>query len=298
MYPGRRLCYRPFAIKIPGGSLGHMRAGIAISVIVHAAIVLWLVLAPGSKPFDPAYADAVVVDLLPSKDDPTDREPPKPDESKPDAPTLDLPKLGLSKPDLPKPDLAKQALPKPEPPKPASAKPDSKPPIKPEPPKPVAETKQLPKEQAGASLDETAETAARLAWMLEGPPILPVDLAARPTKSNLPAELVAEIKGRVSKCLEQPPDVRPLDASGRSSLVVLHVELTRDGALSAEPELMQAPATEDGPPRVQRAKRALRQCQPYGFLPADKYADWRALELSFTDEGLAGVTAYKRSAAR
>jgi hypothetical protein len=284
----------PFAaIRMPGGVWGNMRASIAISVLVHAALVLWLVLAPGSKPFDPAYANAVIVDLLPLKDNPADREPPQPDVPKPDSAKPDLPTL-----DLPKPDLAKQAPPKPIAPKPEPAKPDaaqsnSKPAIKPEPPKPVADTKQPPKDQTGVGPDQAAETAARLAWMLEGPPSLPIDLAAPPTKSNLPAEWVAAIKERVSKCF-----VRPLEASGRPDLVVLRVVLTRAGAFGAEPDLQQAPASEVGPPLVESAKRALRQCQPYDVLPADKYASWRALELSFTGEGLVGATAYKSSAAR
>jgi len=32
--------------------------------------------------------------------------------------------------------------------------------------------------------------------------------------------------------------------------------------------------------------RALRQCQPYGFLPAAKYKEWKVLDLSFSPTGL------------
>ena len=31
--------------------------------------------------------------------------------------------------------------------------------------------------------------------------------------------------------------------------------------------------------------RALQQCQPYDSLPADKYQDWKVLELSFSANG-------------
>jgi hypothetical protein len=31
--------------------------------------------------------------------------------------------------------------------------------------------------------------------------------------------------------------------------------------------------------------RALRQCQPYGFLPAAKYDEWKVLDLAFSPSG-------------
>jgi hypothetical protein len=61
--------------------------------------------------------------------------------------------------------------------------------------------------------------------------------------------------------------------------------LNPDGTLGAEPALIRAPASLSGPPLVESAKWALRQCQPYDFLPADQYQDWRILELSFSVYG-------------
>jgi hypothetical protein len=34
--------------------------------------------------------------------------------------------------------------------------------------------------------------------------------------------------------------------------------------------------------------KALRECQPYAFLPAAKYQEWKLLDLSFSPLGLAG----------
>jgi hypothetical protein len=39
---------------------------------------------------------------------------------------------------------------------------------------------------------------------------------------------------------------------------------------------------------LQTATRALKECQPYGFLPADKYREWRLLDLSFSARDMAG----------
>jgi hypothetical protein len=55
-----------------------MRTCLVISVFIHAAIMLWLALAPGARTFGPANAEPILVDLLPPQD-----LPPKPESSKP-----------------------------------------------------------------------------------------------------------------------------------------------------------------------------------------------------------------------
>jgi len=69
-------------------------------------------------------------------------------------------------------------------------------------------------------------------------------------------------------------------------MVVLRVSLNPNGAFSAEPTLLAASASENGPVLMQTAARALRECQPYGFLPTAKYKEWKLLDLSFTPAGL------------
>src|ERR1700674_1795906 len=124
-----------------------MRVGLIISVIVHAAILLWVTLAPGAKPFDPARADPILVALLSPK------EVPPPAEPKPPNPAP--PKSELLESDLPKPEPLKSA------------------PLKPEPPKPVLEADPKPKPDpettAAASAEDQSANAARLAWMLNLP---------------------------------------------------------------------------------------------------------------------------------
>jgi hypothetical protein len=38
--------------------------------------------------------------------------------------------------------------------------------------------------------------------------------------------------------------------------------------------------------------RALRRCQPFGFLPAAKYKEWKRLDLSFSPTGLSAIPTF------
>ncbi len=70
--------------------------------------------------------------------------------------------------------------------------------------------------------------------------------------------------------------------------VVVRVSLRRDGSLAADPLLIEASASREGPLLLQTAVSALKDCQPFGFLPADKYREWRLLDLSFSPRDMAG----------
>src|SRR5262249_24890852 len=81
----------------------------------------------------------------------------------------------------------------------------------------------------------------------------------------------------------------PAGMAGAGKLrAMVRIALTPTGALAREPLLIRASASAQGPRLVQTATRALQQCQPFSFLPADKYDDWKLLDLSFSPRGLAG----------
>ena len=40
---------------------------------------------------------------------------------------------------------------------------------------------------------------------------------------------------------------------------------------------------------MQSAIERLQACQPYAMLPADRYGEWKVLDLSFTPQDFAGV---------
>ncbi len=101
------------------------------------------------------------------------------------------------------------------------------------------------------------------------------------SKANLTSDEIAKLKARLSVCWIPPVGIT--SAQGLNLLV--RIELNPDGSLSAKPELQRVPASLSGPALVESAMRALQQCQPYSFLPASKYEQWRILDLSFSPQG-------------
>jgi hypothetical protein len=95
---------------------------------------------------------------------------------------------------------------------------------------------------------------------------------------------IAAFRAHLDKCW------KPSDAVARAPNLkaVLRIALTPEGAMAAEPILVGASASAQGPALVDAARRALAACQPFGFLPADKYSEWKILELNFTPRGLGG----------
>ena len=101
--------------------------------------------------------------------------------------------------------------------------------------------------------------------------------------ANISGEDRAAFKAHLRKCWKLPDGLSP----SPNTRVVLRVYLKRDGALASEPVLIEASASRDGPAVLQAAKSALAACQPYA-LPAEKYREWRILDLTFTPKDMAG----------
>jgi hypothetical protein len=244
-----------------------MRTCIGISVVIHAVVMLWLVLAPGVRTLGPANAEAIMVDIIPPQEAPAPTAP-QPDAKSAD-PKSEPAKSEAPKSEEPKPELVRTASRKPEAIKPDPLKPD---PIKPRP----------------SSTEEQAATAARLAWLLNLPTETEASLGGPPSesKSNLSSEEIADFKTQVGKCWVVPAGVPRTPGFD----VLIRIALKPDGKLGAKPELVRAPASEAGPPLVDSAKRALQKCQPYTTLPAERYQDWKILELTFTAQGPAGLS--------
>lgn len=79
----------------------------------------------------------------------------------------------------------------------------------------------------------------------------------------------------------------PVDAPDPDKLAVsVRIQLNRDGTLAAAPRLMDRTRIQlSGDPYLrlagERAVRAVQQCAPYSFLPADKYSVWREITMNF-----------------
>jgi hypothetical protein len=247
-----------------------MRTCIGISVVIHAVVMLWLVFAPGVRTLGPANAEAIMVDLVPPQEAPAAAPTqPQSEDAKSADPKSEQAKSEDPKSEERKPELPRTATRKPDPTKPDPTKPD---PTKPRP----------------SNAEEQAATAARLAWLLNLPTETEASLAAPPSegKSNLSSDEIADFKTQVSKCWVVPAGV----PSTPGFDVLIRIALKPDGTLGTKPELVRAPASAAGPPLVDSAKRALQKCQPYATLPADRYPDWKILELTFTAQGPAGLS--------
>ncbi len=241
-----------------------MRSGVLISAVSHIALVA-LALFGTPKLFDNPELAAIEVDLV--RPDEVERPKEKPPEDKP----ADWNPLSQQSP--PQPETAPQAQPK-------------------SPPPPQA-NQQAAFGPQGASPAPSPQ-AQTSPWIFD-PVNIPalLDLPNSPDKgfdseatttANLPANDKAAFKAHLKKCWTLPGGMSP----AQTTRVVLRIYLRRDGRLAGEPVLIEASASREGPLLMQAAIQTLKDCQPYGFLPADKYREWRVLDLSFSPREMAG----------
>jgi len=107
----------------------------------------------------------------------------------------------------------------------------------------------------------------------------PADAAAR-----LAPEEIEAFQARLQQCWHPPAGM----AGATKLRAMVRIALTPAGALAREPLLIRASASAQGPRLVQTATRALQECQPFTFLPAEKYQEWKLLDLTFSPQGLEG----------
>lgn len=242
-----------------------MRSGVLISAVSHIALVA-LALFGTPKLFDNPQLAAIEVDLVRPDEVERPKEKEKPPEDKP----ADWNPLPQQSP--PQPEKAPQAQPNPQ-------------------PTPPQANQQAALGPQGAPPQPQAPTSPWIFDPVNIPALL--DLPNAPDKgfdseatttANLPAADKAAFRAHLKKCWTLPAGM----SAAQSTRVVLRIYLRRDGHLAAEPVLIEASASRDGPLLMQAAIRTLKDCQPYGFLPADKYREWRVLDLSFSPREMAG----------
>jgi hypothetical protein len=130
--------------------------------------------------------------------------------------------------------------------------------------------------------------------MLGLPPALPVAPSKDKSDDNFDApamkaaeitsNIVTEFRRHLKTCSKLPGSIAPSD----KIRITLRAFMTPEGKLAAEPILIEASASEKGPTLMQSAISALEACQPYAMLPADRYREWKVLDLSFTPQDFDG----------
>lgn len=91
---------------------------------------------------------------------------------------------------------------------------------------------------------------------------------------------IAAFHRHLKTCLKLPADVSRND----DAMVKLRARLSPDGRLVAEPTVIEVRRPAKAALLLQAAKQGLEACQPYSMLPADKYNEWRVLDLPFTPQ--------------
>ena len=102
--------------------------------------------------------------------------------------------------------------------------------------------------------------------------------------ADIASNLVAEFRRHLRTCSKLPRSIAPSDRLK----IKLRVLMSPDGRLAAEPVLIEASASAKGPALMQGAIGALQACQPYAMMPADRYGEWKVLDLSFTPLDFSG----------
>jgi hypothetical protein len=267
--------------------------GIAASAIAHLSVLTLLLLFTEVHPFGSVTAEPITVDLVsPAEIAPNKEEPPKPAPPKPEpSDAFDL----SSKPPAPTPAVS-------APPAPAVAQQTAAPAQKQAasaPPRPAIQRAAVQPQPPAASpvpafVPPEPDVTVKYGVLLGLPPDLPQGLpqdspgdgfdAPASQTADVASSLIAEFRRHLRTCSNLPDSIEPSDPIK----IKLRVFMTTDGKLATDPILIEASASAKGPILMQSAIGALEACQPYAMLPADRYGEWKVLDLSFTPRDFAG----------
>lgn len=181
-------------------------------------------------------------------------------------------------PDVPAPEAPK---PKPKPPEP---KPDPKPVKKPE--KPKSDGLDLDELDAFAEQAKNNQTQREPS---EAPSAVRGSTDVDGGVGELTASETALVKAHLKKCwtpLAGAPNAETL-------VVTIDFDLNRDGTLKTRPKVVNALQINTSGNRYWQvaediAMRAVLECQPYDFLPQDRYDIWKEIRLDFNPAEMAG----------
>jgi hypothetical protein len=269
---------------------------ITASAIVHVSLLTLVLLFSEVHPFGAVTAEQIPVEIvtpqeLAEKQAPPDEQPAqtKPAETRP-AETKPEPQPDFSLLNQP---AATAASPPAAPPAPAAGPQKQAALAQPPPSQPVAPPPSQPAPPAykPPEPDVSIKYQVLLGLPPDLSPLPPAPARARnkgDDKFDAPATdaadiastVIAQFRRHLKTCSKMPASLSGAD----DVKVKLRVLMTPDGRLAAEPILIEASASMKGPLLMQGAIRALQACQPYAMLPADRYGEWKVLDLSFTPQ--------------
>jgi outer membrane biosynthesis protein TonB len=293
-----------------------MRAGFAISVVGHGTALLLVLFFAGVNPFDSAPAEAITVDIV----TPAEVPPSAPENMPPETKLPDFPDLTKIAPATSSSAAAPAAAPQerepapqkqeaapqkqqaePQKPPPERQQPRQQPPQKP----PPRETAERNTGQAMAALtppNASQPASAPTPFSQPNPERAPTsfaDVFGMPItlpdgrlgggfdslaydQAKIAISDTTAFREHLKSCSTLPSSLSPAD----NIKIVLRVAFRRDGTLAADPTLVEASASAKGPALMASAIKALRDCQPYTMLPADKYDEWKIIDMPFTPQDM------------
>lgn len=195
-----------------------------------------------------------------------------------------------SQPPQPQPQQPQPSQPQPQPSQLPPPLPQVQPQSAPQPPQAMPQPEAAPPAYQAPEPDVTVKYGV----MLGLPPELPPEPKDAPKDdggdakdsiaAKLPPEIIAELRRHLKSCARLPAGVEPTD----SVRIKLRAVLATDGTLLRPPILIEAPPSAKGVALVKSATSALQACQPYRMLPADKYGEWKVMDLPFTPRDFGG----------
>ncbi|UPJ54245.1 hypothetical protein IVB30_23775 [Bradyrhizobium sp. 200] len=252
---------------------------ITASAIAHVSLLTLLLLFSEVHPFGAVTAEQIPVEIVTPQELAEQQTPPDepPAESKPEPAPVPQPDFTL----LDKPAAPTEPPPAAPPQKQAAL---ATPPAAQPPSQPAAPAYKPPE----------PDVSVKYQVLLGLPPDLPPlpqapggrnkgddNFDAPATESaDISSTVIAAFRRHLRTCSKLPASLSGTD----DVKVKLRVLMTPDGRLAAEPILIEASASMKGPLLMQGAIRALQACQPYAMLPADRYGEWKVLDLSFTPQ--------------
>jgi hypothetical protein len=248
----------------------------AISIATHLTVLTVGLGYAGVRPFETAPVEAIAVDLV-TPDEVKETAPkPTPPLEIPDLSTKDQP--AASQP-APPPQSQQQQVSQQQ----ASPAPGSN---------PQADAKQAAIQPPPAAASQAAAPRPVASWRPPEPDLsvkyqVNLGLPARPggdfdtvafSAAKVSTDDIAKFREHLKTCSVLPASVAPTD----KVTIRLRASFLPDGTLASAPLLIEASASAKGPLLMQAAINALAACQPYAVLPADKYNEWKVLDLGFT----------------
>jgi outer membrane biosynthesis protein TonB len=280
---------------------------VTASAIAHLSLLALLLLFSDVHPFGAVTAEPMEVNIVAAQDIPEAPEPEKKPEPVatptplPDFTQLDKPET----PPAPPPAASQPAASEPAAKSQASARQQKQAALTPPPsaPQAAAAQPQPPAAQpAPAYKPPEPDITLKYQVLLGLPPDLsPMPPAAPPAardkggdnfdapateSADVASSVIATFRRHLRTCSKLPASLSPSD----DVRVKLRVLMTQDGRLAGDPILIEASASMKGPLLMQGAIRALQACQPYAMLPADRYGEWKVLDLSFTPQDFGGAS--------